>query len=131
MEERRGSCVGFQGVVLENSRPTGEWKGFFAEEGWRRLLAKVCADLSSPLPGHRQAFIPIKKSGAHSKALWLSASPRGQINHPQLNNTNVSVPVPHSADFNCAKTFLNFSTTKTSRGTNYCSSHSRILVGPP
>ena len=35
--------VGFQGVVLKNRRPTGEWK------------------FSSPLPGHRHAFIAMQK----------------------------------------------------------------------
>lgn len=114
-----GVVFHFQGVVLKNRRPTGEWK-FFFPRGGGGSSKKVCTDLSSPLPGHATF---IRRLRAPSKALWLSASQGEEIKPPTTQqhklNPPLFLPPVSSTDLNLHISFLSnfskvlfFSTTK-------------------
>lgn len=67
---------------------------FRRRSGGRRLLAKVCADLSSPLPGQRHAFKRMQTSPSAQRSTLAQRFPRGE--HKSKLQPNITDSPPHT-----------------------------------
>lgn len=86
MEEQTGQPVNGRGFIRRRS-------------GGRRLLAKVCADVSSPLPGQRHAFIRMQTSPNAQRSTLAQRFPRGEHKSKLQPNITDSPPTHNFFSF--------------------------------